>query len=204
MPDPRPKLTEADLNEIERLALPSPRWYGDRGMSRVVQRTVFGLGLSLVLLSASSSRGIETQAFLSSERNPVAVMREELKSATASLLLVLYKFDERSLEKAARHALDRGVVIRIVADEEEAERSHSRIKDLQRRGAGVRLWKKGKLHAKFGIVDGRRVITGSFNWTEAAQHDNTELIVITNEPGMVKRFQELFEQLWDAAEPADL
>jgi phosphatidylserine/phosphatidylglycerophosphate/cardiolipin synthase-like enzyme len=163
-----------------------------------------GIVISLLLLWAPASPGIETQAYLSSERNPVAVMREEVKSANTSLFLVLYKFDEASLEKVARHALERGVTIRIVADRGEAERSRSRIKELQKKGAGVRLWKKGKLHAKFGIVDGKRVVTGSFNWTESAQHDNMELIVISEEPTMVKRFQELFEQLWDAAEPVDL
>ena len=64
---------------------------------------------------------------------------------------------------------------------------------------GVRLWKKGKLHVKFGIVDSKRVITGSFNWTESAQHDNMELIIVSDEPEVVKKSLELFEKLWDHA-----
>ena len=72
----------------------------------------------------------------------------------------------------------------------------ARIRSLVRR--------KGKLHAKWTVVDGKRVLTGSFNWTESAQHKNMELIFVNDEPGSVKRFQEIFETLWDHAEPEKL
>jgi hypothetical protein len=29
------------------------------------------------------------------------------------------------------------------------------------------------------------------------------LVLVSDEPSMVKRFEALFEQLWDSAEPAD-
>ena len=45
------------------------------------------------------------------------------------------------------------------------------------------------------------MLTGSFNWTESAQHDNLELIHDVDTPEVVKRFQELFEALWDRSEP---
>jgi phosphatidylserine/phosphatidylglycerophosphate/cardiolipin synthase-like enzyme len=162
------------------------------------------LGAALILALASAGVADASDVFLSSDRNPVVVMREEIGAATDSIDAVLYKFDEHSLHKAARKALDRGVAIRIVADAEEARRSRSQLEDLQKAGARIRLWEKGKLHAKFSIVDGKRAVTGSFNWTESAQHKNMELISIADDPALVKRFTEIFEHLWDRAEPEKL
>jgi phosphatidylserine/phosphatidylglycerophosphate/cardiolipin synthase-like enzyme len=67
----------------------------------------------------------------------------------------------------------------------------------------VRLWQpgQGKLHAKCLIVDGQRVLSGSFNWTKSAAESNVELLLAFENPGTVKKFSVLFERLWEKRIP---
>jgi len=51
------------------------------------------------------------------------------------------------------------------------------------------------LHHKFFVIDGRTVITGSFNPSRAAETSNDENIVIIHHPAVARKFLEEFERL---------
>jgi cardiolipin hydrolase len=169
-------------------------------MGRSVRRCVLFAVLVSLLLTPAAGRADE-QVGLSTDLNPIGLTREAVDAATESIEAVVYKFDEGSVEKALKRALRRGVRVRIVTDGSQAKRSRSRIGDVLAAGAQVHAWGPGKLHAKWTIVDGKKLITGSFNWTESAQHDNLELVRVVDVPATVKRYRELFQALWDRSEP---
>jgi comEA protein len=52
------------------------------------------------------------------------------------------------------------------------------------------------LHHKFGIVDGETVITGSHNWTTAANQGNDETLLVIHSPLVAAHFQREFERLY--------
>lgn len=52
------------------------------------------------------------------------------------------------------------------------------------------------MHHKFALFDGRRLMTGSFNWTRSASEQNEENLIVTADPVLVKAFSERFELLW--------
>ena len=57
----------------------------------------------------------------------------------------------------------------------------SYVGELQKNGAFVRVKKSDYLmHHKFAIIDGKNLITGSFNWTMQAAMGNYENVLITN------------------------
>jgi cardiolipin hydrolase len=58
------------------------------------------------------------------------------------------------------------------------------------------------MHHKFAVVDGRRLITGSLNWTLTAIQSNKENILVTEEPDLVLPFITEFQRLWDVNDPA--
>jgi len=155
--------------------------------------------LACALALAIATPAIGSDVYLSLDRNPVEVSKDAIEMAEQSLEAVLYKFDDKGLEKAVKKALESGIRVRVVADAEEAKKAHSYIKEIRKAGAEIRLWERGKLHAKFVVLDGKRVLTGSFNWTDSAQHRNTELVIDLDQPATVKRFQEIFERLWQEA-----
>ncbi|CAD5962564.1 DUF655 domain-containing protein [Planktothrix agardhii] len=53
-----------------------------------------------------------------------------------------------------------------------------------------------RLHHKFGIIDGKIVITGSHNWTEAANTQNDETLIVVENPTVASHFQREFERLY--------
>jgi len=159
-------------------------------------RSTCGLLLAAAAVAAASP---SDRVALSLQENPVEVARAAIDAARASIDVVVYKFDERELRKALKRAIGRGVRVRIVADADEAQSKGSEVHRVQRAGAAVALWRRGKLHAKFAIVDGRRVLTGSYNWTSSAEESNVELLLNLDDPRDVEQFERAFETLWSAA-----
>jgi phosphatidylserine/phosphatidylglycerophosphate/cardiolipin synthase-like enzyme/DNA uptake protein ComE-like DNA-binding protein len=52
------------------------------------------------------------------------------------------------------------------------------------------------LHHKFGLIDGKTVITGSHNWTEAANQGNDETLLVIQSPVVAAHYQREFERLY--------
>ncbi len=52
------------------------------------------------------------------------------------------------------------------------------------------------LHHKMGIIDGRTVITGSQNWSNAANHSNDETVLIIENPVVAAHLQREFDRLY--------
>ncbi|KAJ3334724.1 hypothetical protein HDU93_007377, partial [Gonapodya sp. JEL0774] len=65
-------------------------------------------------------------------------------------------------------------------------------RDLSRGWGGA----SGMMHNKFGIFDGKKLLTGSFNWTRNAQVVNNENFLITDHPALIKHYTAEFEGLW--------
>ncbi|KXS14050.1 phospholipase D/nuclease [Gonapodya prolifera JEL478] len=69
--------------------------------------------------------------------------------------------------------------------------SGDRTRDMPRGWGGG-----GMMHNKFGIFDGKKLLTGSFNWTRNAQIVNNENFLIIDQPSIVKHYAREFEGLW--------
>jgi DNA uptake protein ComE-like DNA-binding protein len=59
----------------------------------------------------------------------------------------------------------------------------------------------GVLHHKFVVVDGKRVLTGSYNWSQNAYERNWENAVLVTNRTVAESFQLEFEYLWGLAKP---
>ena len=65
-------------------------------------------------------------------------------------------------------------------------------------GAFVRSRKTDYLmHHKFAVIDGKKVASGSFNWTMQAVMGNKENVIVTEDPSIVGPFVAEFESLWE-------
>lgn len=123
----------------------------------------------------------------------------------------LYRLNNPRLAEALAELLKRGVPVRLVVDagkyREEAETSRllaeSRIPfrlSHGRIGPASPGSPVSKMHHKFVILDGRTVLTGSYNWTTESEEQNYENLVVLSDPPQVQVFQEEFEELWRRAE----
>ncbi|XP_064180094.1 mitochondrial cardiolipin hydrolase isoform X1 [Anguilla rostrata] len=126
-----------------------------------------------------------------------------LLSAAASLDLCVFAFSSQELGRAVLLLQGRGVAVRVLTDRDYMRITGSQIGALRSAGICVRHEMGAvHMHHKFAVVDGRRLITGSLNWTLTAIQSNKENILVTEEPDLVLPFIGEFQQLWDANDPA--
>ena len=154
--------------------------------------------------SAPSAAGIEGPYF--SDRDRVAGhIVAAVNNARRSLDAAIYDLTEPEISAAITSAWQRGISIRIVADEGQARERHSRIPYLEAEGIPVRLargYRGGRsiMHDKFAIFDGTLVVTGSFNWTTSADRYNYENAIFISDRAVAERYEREFETIWESAE----
>jgi len=63
---------------------------------------------------------------------------------------------------------------------------------------GVPILPKGDLlHHKFAVIDQNIVITGSHNWSVAANHSNDETLMVIENPIIAAHYQREFNRLYN-------
>jgi phosphatidylserine/phosphatidylglycerophosphate/cardiolipin synthase-like enzyme len=50
------------------------------------------------------------------------------------------------------------------------------------------------------VIDKRTVITGSFNWSPSAAHQNDEVLLVIDSPLLAAHFTREMDRLWKGAE----
>lgn len=116
--------------------------------------------------------------------NAEAMIVEAIRQAKRQILLQAFSFTSRALANALVAARRRGVDVQVMADREQTFSGEaSRIPDLVQAGIPVALEVRYQsAHSKVMVIDAgaadAAVITGSYNWTYAAQFKNAENVLI--------------------------
>ena len=50
------------------------------------------------------------------------------------------------------------------------------------------------------MIDGKTVITGSFNWSPSAAHQNDEVLLVLRSPQVTAHFSREMDRLWRTAD----
>jgi len=53
---------------------------------------------------------------------------------------------------------------------------------------------------QLAVIDSRTVITGSFNWSPSAAHQNDEVLLVIESPLLAAHFTREMDRLWKGAE----
>ncbi|MCP9927259.1 phosphatidylserine/phosphatidylglycerophosphate/cardiolipin synthase family protein [Cyanobium sp. CH-040] len=191
------------------------------------QGSRFGLakesaGLRWVRVGSTPVGVLFTPHRMRDERNGLQLLAELLQQAETRLDLALFVFSDQRLGNVVGDLHARGVAVRLLADPGFANRFFSEVLDLlglelpdhrcivqagnrplddPLPGVGTpRLAGGDKLHHKLAVIDRRRVITGSFNWSPAAAHTNDETLLVIDSPRLAAHFGAEVDRLWKGAE----
>jgi phosphatidylserine/phosphatidylglycerophosphate/cardiolipin synthase-like enzyme len=121
----------------------------------------------------------------------------EIDRARESVLVQAYSFTSRPIGKALVDAHRRGVPVTVILDAENARDEHFSEADfLSRAGIPVYLDAQHAIaHEKIMLIDGKVLITGSFNFTRAAEERNAEnLLVIQATAALGEAYQSNFRR----------
>lgn len=134
--------------------------------------------------------------------NAEQVLLKEIGQAKKQILVQAFVFTSRTLAQALIQAQQRGVQVQVLTDRErlfngapeESANLASQIPSL--RSAGIDVWlevKYAAAHNKIMIIDALSskpvVVTGSYNWSYAAQHRNAEnVLIFRDNPALTQQY----------------
>lgn len=142
-----------------------------------------------------------------------------LAGAKNSIDLALFAFTEPMLSRILEMQQKQNVQIRALVESDFAYRETSSTLDMWgfvsvptcKSGSG-RSWAQpiktvgvpslptgDRLHHKFGAIDRNLVLTGSHNWSNAANYTNDEALIAIQHPTVAAHFQREFDRLFDRA-----
>jgi len=128
--------------------------------------------------------------------------------AQTEVLVHAYTFTHRKIAQALINARRRGVTVAVLADREQARAVPQNVL-AQLAGGGIEVWLDGNFaaaHNKVIVIDAglprATTITGSYNFTLAAQRSNAENIVVLhdNEP-VARAYRDNWRRLKAGATP---
>ena len=126
----------------------------------------------------------------------------EIRKASNSIDIAMYYLSSSQIAHALAEAGQNNVKIRIVLDQGQEIESASKSGFLIKHGLAVRYHLGfGLMHNKFALIDGKILITGSFNWTRTAEEKNEENLLIISDPQTIDQFARRFEYLWNTSRP---
>ena len=143
------------------------------------------------------AEGVYARAFFSPGHACLEAIVGELDDATATVDICVFTITDDRISKAVLAAHRRNVRVRIVTDNDKSNDEGSDIARLARAGIEVRVDRSPHhMHHKFAIVDGRRLLNGSYNRTRSAAEHHQENVVLTDQGALVEAFSGAFEALW--------
>ncbi len=196
-----------------------------RGKSGSGPLGIVGVIIVLILMAASYFLGVDLLGLGSNEDEPVVVSTsgewfqiyftnptcppEEARSggldetiandmlqAQRQVDVAAFDFDAAPMVNALIELENRGVIVRVVTDEDNA--SLSSISRLRRNGISVIEDKRSALmHDKFVIIDGRIVWTGSMNFTSNGVYCNNNNIVRFDSPELAVNYTAEMSEMYD-------
>lgn len=156
-------------------------------MRRLTAATLL-LFFALLGWSPASAGTVAEICFVPSERNCADVVIREIDGARTRILVQAYGFTHAGIVEALIRARKRGVAVQIILDrsnvcaegEDDCGRKGRHAANaLHHAGAEVSIDATHAIaHNKVIVIDWRRVITGSMNWTAAGATKNAENVVV--------------------------
>ncbi|MDK2384139.1 MAG: phospholipase D family protein [Candidatus Korarchaeota archaeon] len=134
--------------------------------------------------------------FFCPEDHCSSVVIDWISRANESVDLAIYSFTLDSLGDALVRAHQRGVKVRVIMERNQINRwsEYNRL-----RGAGIEVRLDGNpayMHNKFMVIDGRVVLTGSYNYTKQADTRNDENLLVVIGEDIAGAYEAEFNEMW--------
>jgi phosphatidylserine/phosphatidylglycerophosphate/cardiolipin synthase-like enzyme len=114
-----------------------------------------------------------------------------LTAARSTILVQAYSFTSAPIAKALADAHARGVDVQVILDRRETGTKYSSADFVAHAGIPTLIDGAHAIaHNKVMIVDGDTVITGSFNFTTAAERHNAENLLVVRDRALAARYVE--------------
>jgi phosphatidylserine/phosphatidylglycerophosphate/cardiolipin synthase-like enzyme len=138
-------------------------------------------------------RNTPVKVFFSPKGGCTEAIIAEIDRAKTEILIQAYSFTSAPIAKALLNAHKRGVKVEAVLDKSQRRERYTSATFLSNAGIPTYIDDRHAIaHNKVMIIDGGIVITGSFNFTKAAEEKNAENLLIIRSGELA----ELYRKNW--------
>jgi phosphatidylserine/phosphatidylglycerophosphate/cardiolipin synthase-like enzyme len=155
-----------------------------------MNKLAFAFCLFLSLAHCEAQRSVKAwEVFFSPSGGCTEAVVGSLEKAKASVLVQAYSFTSAPIAKALVEAKRRGVNVQVVLDKTQKGDRYSSADFLRNSGVPTFIDSQHNVaHNKVMIIDGQTVITGSFNFTKAAEEKNAENLLVIQDAELAKKY----------------
>jgi phosphatidylserine/phosphatidylglycerophosphate/cardiolipin synthase-like enzyme len=126
--------------------------------------------------------------------NCTGTIVQALGEAKRTIQAQAYSFTSAPIAKALLDAHKRGVKVQVILDKSQRSDKYSSADFLANQGVPVVIDANHAIaHNKVIIIDGEVVLTGSFNFTKAAQERNAENLLMIRDPALAAQYTQNWE-----------
>ncbi len=153
-----------------------------------------------ITIPVGEAPGVVNHVCFSKPERCDSLIAELLGLAKHYAYVAVYSFTSELLADVLIELKNRGVDIKVVIEEQQANIMGSEYERLKSAGVDVKIDGNPYLmHHKFVVIDDQFVITGSYNWSAAAENRNDENVVVINGEEVARLFKAEFERVWSEA-----
>jgi phosphatidylserine/phosphatidylglycerophosphate/cardiolipin synthase-like enzyme len=162
-----------------------------------MKRAVLGVVLLLILAFPSCNYAADNtrralppiEIFFSPNGGCTEAILREIQDAKSNVLVQAYSFTSAPIAEALVDAHKRGVKIEVILDKSQRTEKYSSADFLVNMGITTKIDDRHAIaHNKIIIIDGKVVITGSFNFTKSAEQSNAENLLIIRDKPLAEKY----------------
>src|SRR5664279_2838011 len=160
-------------------------------MKRLLIASIFLLLFipAVILSPVYAFDNISADIYFSPEGGAQDAIIKAIDSAQSSILVQAYSFTSAPIAKALVDAHKRGVHIEVILDKSQRTEKYSSADFVQHAGIPAYIDAEHAIaHNKVMVIDGQTVITGSFNFTKAAEANNAENLLVIQDANMSAKY----------------
>ena len=151
--------------------------------------------LSALMISSLHAQSItpDIKVYFSLHGGCTEAVVRAVNGARKQVLVEAYSFTSEPIALALIAAEKRGVDVEVILDKSQEQARGSDADMISESGIPTVVDSAYRIaHDKVMIIDGSRVVTGSFNFTRSAEDFNAEnLLVISNDPPLAEQYLSL-------------
>jgi phosphatidylserine/phosphatidylglycerophosphate/cardiolipin synthase-like enzyme len=162
--------------------------------------------LNCLVLAAYQNSWAGSQAtvevFFSPKGGCTEAIVSALDHATNTVLVQAYSFTSAPIAKALVDAHKRGVKVQVVLDKSQRTEKYSSADFVAHAGIPTSIDSKHAIaHNKVMVIDAHKVLTGSFNFTKAAEESNAENLLVIEDVALAGKYTTNWQEHLKHAEP---
>lgn len=142
------------------------------------------------------------ETYFSAEGDVAGRVAEALAEAQTSIQFMAFSYTHNDINAVVMDKMAQGVTVSGVFDNTQAGSRYSKYHDLKAAGADVKRDGNPRvMHHKVFIIDGKTVVTGSFNFSASANKSNDENLLIIEDEAIAQQYLEEFKKVYSEAKP---